>query len=305
MNNMAATIYIFLFIFGIFTGSFLNLISDRLPKGKKILFGRSECEFCHKPLGVKNLIPIFSFIFQKGKCSFCGKTLSYYYPFSELFTGVVFMLAGHISGFPYSIDTQSAFVLFYYIVVFSFFIAMFLTDVKFYLILDSLLIPAVTFVFLSSIIFRVLDLGNLYRNLSNDSIGVYLLKTDFFNSRVMYSLKDFGLVLLGASIIALFFLFLIFITKGRGMGFGDVKLGFLIGLVNGFPFGIIAIFLGFTLGAVYSVSLIFMKKKTMKDTIPFGPFLIMGSLLTFLFGPGLWEWYTQIGSISSILGIGF
>jgi leader peptidase (prepilin peptidase)/N-methyltransferase len=89
------------------------------------------------------------------------------------------------------------------------------------------------------------------------------------------------------------------------MGYGDVKLGFLIGLVNGFPFGIIAIFLGFTLGAVYSLSLIAFKKKTMKDTIAFGPFLIMGSLLTFLFGPALWEWYTQIGSISSILGMGF
>lgn len=215
------------------------------------------------------------------------------------------MLAGYVSGFPSNVNPQTAFILFYYIVVFSFFVAMFLTDIKYYLILDSLLIPAVAFVVFTSLIFRAIELGSLYRSLANDSFGVYLLETDYFNNKIIFSLKDFGLVLLGASIISLFFLFLIFITKGRGMGFGDVKLGFLIGLVNGFPFGIISIFLGFTLGAVYSLSLIFLKKKTMKDTIAFGPFLIMGSLLTFLFGSGLWNWYTQIGSISSILGLGF
>lgn len=302
---MAVVVFIFLFIFGLFTGSFLNLVSDRLPEKRKIVFGRSECDFCHKTLGVKNLIPLFSFIFQKGRCSFCGRKLSYYYPFSELLTGLVFMLAGYVSNFPYDLNAETAFVLFYYLVVFSFFVVMLLTDMKFYLILDSLLVPAVLFVLFTSVIFRVLDLSNLYKSLSVDTFGSYLLKTDYFNNRIIYSLKDFGLVLLGASLISLFFLFLIFITKGRGMGFGDVKLGFLIGLVNGFPFGFTAIFTGFVLGAVYSVSLIFMKKKTMKDTIAFGPFLIMGSLLTFLFGQGLWDWYTQIGSISSALGVGF
>ncbi|MBW6441793.1 prepilin peptidase [Patescibacteria group bacterium] len=302
---MQSLLFIMLFIFGAFTGSFLNLISDRLPNGRKIVFGRSICDFCKKNLKVKNLVPMFSFLFQKGKCSFCGEKLSFYYPFSEFFTGAVFMLAGYLSGFVNSVDYQSAFILLYYIIVFSFFVAMFLTDIKYYLILDSLIIPAVVFVFLSSVVFRGIDLINLHRQLSNDSLGVYLLRTDYFTNHVMYSLKDFGFVLLGASIISLFFLFLIFITRGRGMGFGDVKLGFLIGLVNGFPLSIIAIFLGFILGAVYSVSLIFMKKKSMKDTIAFGPFLIMGSLLTFLFGSSLWHWYIQIGSISSMLGVGF
>jgi len=301
---MQAVISIFLFIFGAFTGSFLNLISDRLPNGRKIVFGRSMCDFCKKTLRVKNLVPIFSFLFQRGKCSFCGEKLSFYYPFSEIFTGAVFILAGYLSSFVNVINSQTIFLLFYYLVIFSFFVTMFLTDIKYYLILDVLVIPAVVFVFLSSVIFRGLDLINLHKRLSSDTIGVYLLRTSYFTDNLGYSLKDLGLVILGAVLISLFFLFLIFITKGRGMGFGDVKLGFLIGLVNGFPLGIIAIFLGFTLGAVYSVTLIFMKKKSMKDTIAFGPFLIMGSLLTFLYGPGLWEWYTHIGNVSSILGVG-
>ncbi len=80
------------------------------------------------------------------------------------------------------------------------------------------------------------------------------------------------------------------------MGFGDVKLGFLIGLVNGFPFGIFSIFLGFVIGAVYSLLLMAVKKKTMKDTIPFGPFLIIGSVITLLFGPAIWEWYSNLSA---------
>jgi len=294
---MQAVVFIYLFIFGAFAGSFLNLISDRLPVGKKIVFGRSVCDFCKKTLKVKNLIPIFSFIFQKGRCSFCNKKLSFYHPFSELLTGVAFMLSGHLSKFSYEINAESVFLLFYYIVVFSFFIVMVLTDMKFCLILDSVIIPSIIFVFLTSVIFRFLDLSEIYNNLKNDSFGVYLLQTDFFTNRVILSLKDFGYVVGGAILIALFFQFLILITKGRGMGDADVKLGFLIGLVNGFPMAFMAVFMGYVLGAFYSVFLMLMKKKTMKDSIPFGPFLILGSVLILLFGNQIWLWYSGLGSL--------
>lgn len=294
---MQAVVFIYLFIFGAFAGSFLNLISDRLPIGKKIVFGRSVCDFCKKTLKVKNLIPVFSFIFQKGRCSFCNKKLSFYYPFSELLTGVAFMLSGHLSKFSYEINAESVFLLFYYIVVFSFFIVMVLTDMKFCLILDSVIIPSIIFVFLTSVIFRFLDLSEIYNNLKNDSFGVYLLQTDFFTNRVILSLKDFGYVVGGAILIALFFQFLILITKGRGMGDADVKLGFLIGLVNGFPMAFMAVFMGYVLGAFYSVFLMLMKKKTMKDSIPFGPFLILGSVLILLFGNQIWLWYSGLGSL--------
>ncbi len=296
MKNMQAALFIYLFIIGLFVGSFLNLVSDRLPNGKKFVFGRSKCDFCHETLKPKNLIPIFSFVFQKGRCSFCHKKLPLFYPLSEFMTGVSFVLAGHLSDFVYNPNVQSTILLFYYIVVFGFFITIFLTDVKYYLIPDSIVIPAIVFVFLSSVLFRVFDLVDLKRNLAADELGVYLLRTDYFNNHIFYSLKEFGFVLLGAIAISLFFLFLIFITKGRGMGFGDVKLGFLIGLVNGFPFGIFSIFLGFIVGAVYSLLLMLMKKKTIKDTIPFGPFLIIGSVITLLFGQTIWEWYSNLGA---------
>lgn len=294
---MQAVIFIYLFIFGAFIGSFLNLISDRLPEGREIIFGRSACDFCKKTLKVKNLIPIFSYVFQKGRCSFCNKKLSFYYPLSEFLTGVAFVLAGHLSGFFYEINANTAFLLFYYIVVLSFFIVMVLTDMKFCLILDSVIVPSIIFVFISSVLFRFLDLSEIHNNLKNDDFGVYLLQTDFFTNRVILSLKDFGYVIGGAVLIALFFRFLIYITKGRGMGDADVKLGFLIGLVNGFPMAFLAVFVGYILGAFYSVLLMLLRKKTLKDAIPFGPFLILGSVIVLLFGNQIWQWYSGLGGI--------
>jgi len=311
---MEAVYYIFLFIVGTFVGSFLNLVSDRLPKGQKVVFGRSHCDFCKKTLGLKNLVPIFSFIFQKGKCSFCKKKLSFYYIFSEIFTGMLFVLAGYLSGIAKGVSLSSLIFLIYYIVVFSFFVMMFLTDVKFCLILDSLIAPAIIFVLLTSIFVRVFNLVDLYKKLSADKFGVYLIKSGYWNNQLIYSLRDFGYVILSAVVVSLFFMFLVWITKGKGMGFGDVKLGFLIGLVNSLPLSygvpsvtrymyvIAAIFLGFILGAIYSVTLILLKKKSMKDTIAFGPFLITGSLLVFLFGNNLLDWYVNLGSVSILFG---
>ena len=291
---MQAIYYLFLFILGSFIGSFLNLVSDRLPKGKKIVFGHSKCDFCGKTLKPKNLIPLLSFFIQKCRCAFCKKKLSFYYPFSEALTGSAFALAGYVSSFVKVLSVDNFISLVFYLIVFSFFVTILLTDLKFCLIPDTLVFPAILFVLISFISTRVYDLCNLYHKLSTDKLGVYLIRVGYFKSHTIFATKDFGYLLLSSLIISLAFLFLVWITKGRGMGMGDVKLGFLIGLVNGFPISIVAIFLGFSLGAIYSLVLILVKKKTMKDTIPFGPFLIMGSVIALVYGSYLLEWYIQL-----------
>ena len=292
---MQAAYYIFVFIGGAFIGSFLNLVSDRLPKGEKIIVGRSKCDFCKKPLEPKNLFPIFSFLFQKGKCSFCKKKLSYYYPLSEVLAGLLFIVAGYLSRFfeVSSFTTLLAFI--FYAVLFSFYLIIFLTDLKECIIPDKVIYPAISFTVLYILFSRIYDFLNTRKALSNDKFGTYLIRVGYLNNQYIYALKNLGLVLLGAIIICLFFMFLVWLTKGRGMGWGDVKLGFLIGLVNGFPYGFEAIFFGFVLGALYSLVLILSKRKTMKDTIAFGPFLIMGSVLVLLYGVRIFDWYTSIG----------
>ena len=292
--QVATVYYILLFIAGTFFGSFLDLVSDRLISGEKLVFGRSKCDFCKKVLGIKNLMPIFSFVAQKGKCSFCKKRISLYYPFSEVLAGLLFVIAGYLSNFMQISDLSSFLAFLYYAILFCFFAVMFLTDLKFCLIPDAVVIPAIMFVFVSNIGIRVFDIYNLYHRLSADKFGAYLIKSGYWNNQLVYSAKDFGYVILSSVLISLFFLFLVWITKGKGMGLGDVKLGLLVGLVNGFPLNIIAIFLGFVIGAVYSLVLMSLGKKSLKDTVAFGPFLIIASLVTLTYGSNLLNWYVNL-----------
>lgn len=286
--------YLLLFIAGTFFGSFLNLVSDRLIHGDKLVFSRSKCDFCKKTLSARNLVPIISFIFQGGKCSFCRKRLSFYYPFSEVLTGLFFVFAGYLSNF-LEISSSFNFLIFlYYAILFCFFVVMFLTDLKFCLIPDSIVIPAIIFVFISNIIVRAYDLFSLHQSLSMDEFGTYLIRAGYWNNQLLYSAKDLGYIVFSSLLISLFFLFLVWITKGKGMGLGDVKLGFLIGLVNGFPLNIVAIFLGFIIGAIYSLVLMALGRKSIKDTVAFGPFLVIASLITLAYGSNLLNWYISL-----------
>ena len=83
---------IFLFVFGLIIGSFLNVIIYRLPRGMSIVLPRSHCPACSHRLGAKDLIPLFSFIFQKGRCRYCGAIIPWRYPVVELLTGILTVL---------------------------------------------------------------------------------------------------------------------------------------------------------------------------------------------------------------------
>lgn len=91
--------------------------------------------------------------------------------------------------------------------------------------------------------------------------------------------------------VAAFFLFLFFITKGRGMGFGDVKLVFLLGLILGFPNIVVALYFAFLTGAAIGIILMLGGKKSLKSHVPFGPFLILGTLFALLYGSRVMSWW--------------
>lgn len=291
---MAVVYYVLVFISGLFFGSFFNLISDRIIKNKSIVFGGSKCDFCKKRLKPKNLIPLLSFVIQRGKCEYCNKKLSFYYPISEILTGLLFLAAAYYSHLFDFYNLNSVIIFFFLTVVFSFYIIMFLSDTKYFIIPDKVIYPAIIFVLVFILLNFLVDVYLVREGILSSSMGAYLVESGFLKNQIFYIFKQFGVVLLSSFCISLFFLFLIFITKGKGMGGGDVKLGFLIGMFNGFPYNILAIFLGFVFGSIISVVLIALKKKTMKDIIPFGPFLIMGSLVTFFFGPELLSWYFNL-----------
>ena len=259
----------FIFIIGICIGSFLNVLIDRLPSNKSIL-GRSHCEFCKKELKWKDLIPVASFVYLKGRCRYCHTPLSYQYPAVEIITGVLFvstyliLISGGIFNFQFSIfneiiNHKSLIIsLVYYLIIVSAFIVVFFADLKYGIIPDKILIPT-----------AVISLA-------------YIAFSIFYplSSNVQFSIFNH---LLSAVAAFLFFLFIYLVTRGRGMGFGDVKLAFVIGLILGFPGIVLAIYIAFLTGGLVGIILILWKKKKLKSAVPFGPFLIIGAFTALFF----------------------
>lgn len=245
MEFEALLYFFFFFILGLFVGSFLCLTADRIIRDETFLKGRSYCEYCKHTLSFWDLFPVASFLFMGGKCRYCQKKLSWRYPFSEVTTGVVFVLtymAIGISSFPQ---------LLFYLFVVSALLVILLSDVQYGIIPDKIVYP----LFLFILLFRVLT-------------GEHMYATFFLSS-------------LGSGV---FFLLLFLLTKGKGMGFGDVKFSFVIGFLLGFPATVYALYIAFLTGAFVSLILILWRRKQIKSTIPFGPFLVVGTMIV-LFSP--------------------
>lgn len=284
-------VYSFLFILGSCIGSFLNVISDRLENGESILFGRSHCESCKNKLHAHDLIPVFSFMLLRGRCRYCKEKLSYTYLLSELLTGSIFVFTAFHLNLIKDLNNFSVLSYVYLLIVFCAYIIILLSDFKFRLIPDKVVVPAIILISGALIFNGFFTYFSTYARLKSDPLGIYLIKVGYMGNVLHPLITGTVYVLVSSILIALFFWFLIFITKGRGMGFGDVKLGFLIGLFNGWPNSILAIFLGFFSGAVFSLILMLFGKKGMKDTIAFGPFLILGSFVSFFWGSQIIKWY--------------
>ncbi len=243
------TIYVFLI--GTAIGSFLNVLIDRLPHEKSIM-GRSQCDHCRRTLTVIDLFPIISFVILRGKCRTCKKTLSIQYPLVELLTGVCFALVWAI-GYQqpvwwetsYDMVWRSVLIPISYMFIASSLIVMLVADFKYQIIPDEMQI------------LLILAAGLLKIALGNP------LQIIFFS------------VVEGVAVFLPIFLIYL-ITKGKGMGFGDVKLAFGMGFFLGIKSGLLALYFGFIFGAVYGTILILLKKKKMKSKIAFGPFLILG-----------------------------
>jgi len=250
----------FFFLLGLLVGSFLNCVVYRIKENKSFLKGFSFCPSCFHRLEAKDLFPILSFFFLKGKCRYCKQRISFQYPLVELVTGLLFLAV--------FLSSDGAIPLIFSLIIFSFFIVIFVYDLKYYLIPDKVIYPAI-------------GAAAVYQAFSAfDSFG---WNPETLNVLLPYILSGLGL--------ALFFFSIWFVSRGKWIGFGDVKLGFLIGLFLGFPGVAVALFLGCAIGAIIGVGLIALKKKSLKSEVPFGPFLAVGTLISYFFCEKIVSWY--------------
>ena len=260
---------LFFFLIGIVFGSFLNVVIVRSIREESWVSGRSHCDSCNVGIAWYDNIPLLSYFLLKGRCRQCREAISLSHPVVEGLTGILFVwwYAGLFLFFKL---TQEPFVILqplFWLVVAVILIVIFFTDIMVYLIPDSAVVAL-----------SVVVLG--YR-LALLAAGI-MQPIDF-----MYSL-------LGMVMAVLFFFSLWFFTKGRGFGFGDVKLIAPLALLMGWPALIVGIFAAFISGAVVGVVLLSLGKRTMKQPIPFGPFLIFGTVVALLWGHSISSWYLSL-----------
>lgn len=253
--NFVTTVF---FIVGTAVGSFLNVLIDRIPKGKSVSRGRSKCDKCYKTLSAIDLIPVVSYLLLRGKCRHCNSSISAYYPVVELATGFLFSFTAW-----WLIGKDSFLELVFSLFILSALTVIFFADLKYRIVPDKILYPAIVFSLL------------------------YLMLTGIGGAPAFDSSTKSSIInnLSSGTLSFLFFFLLHSITRGRGMGFGDVKLSFLIGLFLGFPKIVFALYTAFLTGAMVSAILVVAgKKKIIGDTIPFAPFLVTGTVISYFYG---------------------
>jgi prepilin signal peptidase PulO-like enzyme (type II secretory pathway) len=239
-------------VLGLIVGSFLNVVILRIDTGLGF-GGRSKCFSCGKDLAWYELVPVFSFLAQKGKCRGCKGKISVQYPLVELITTILF----------YLIYKKFAVV---------FLIAPLWISVVFSLALFALVS--------SLIIISVFDIHHK----QIPTVPLLLFYAFVIGSHVVLSTDGYLVQLIHGVVVASPFLALWAISRGRWLGFGDVLLALGIGWWLGLSSGFAAVLLSFWIGAAVSIVLMIASKKhSMKTAIPFGPFLALGALLSFLY----------------------
>jgi prepilin signal peptidase PulO-like enzyme (type II secretory pathway) len=256
---MEIVFWIIIFALGLCFGSFVNMLVYRTAKQYGILknkkvdikSNRSFCDYCGNQLSWYENIPVLSWLIQMGKTRCCQKKLPVSYPVVEIMMGILFLIFWIFwASHASPLQTGIGFV----IMVLLVFSAVF--DWKYMILPDF-----------STGILIICGLILIWASRSGGTPIYYYL---------LLALVSSG-----------FLLIINLITKGKGMGMGDVKFAIFMGLFLGYPNIIIAFYVAFIVGAIYGVVLMIFKKAKKKSQVPFGPFLILGTLVAWFGGSNI------------------
>jgi leader peptidase (prepilin peptidase)/N-methyltransferase len=245
---------VLIFILGLIVGSFSNVCIYRIPRNESIIYPASHCPKCRSNISPKDNIPLLSYILLKGRCRNCKSKISIQYPIVELLTGLIYL----IIYLAYGLSVQTLI----YIILSSALITIAFIDLNEQIVPDVISLPGIVIGFIIS----------------------------FFVPYILFINSALGVVV-GGGIILIIGLAGSVIFKKEAMGGGDVKLAAMIGAFLGWRYIVISLFLGFFLGALAGIILIMAKIKSREDVVPFGPFIVLGSLITLLWGEKIISWY--------------
>jgi leader peptidase (prepilin peptidase)/N-methyltransferase len=262
---MDIVISILLFIIGAVFGSFYNVVICRVPEGKSIIVPRSSCGSCGSVLKAKDLIPVLSYIMLRGKCRYCKSFISIQYTVVELLSAFLFVTL--FIKFCLTIE------LLFSIYLMSVLLIVFFIDLKHKIIPNGLVIAAL-------------------------AGGAVFFIIRFWYDDVILAGDPWYSPLLGMVVTSSFLLLVALIGmavyKVDALGMGDVKIFLPIGLFLGLKLGLAALVLSVFLGGFTGLVLLLTKTKTRKSQIPFGPFIVIGTFLSLLFGHDILMWYMDM-----------
>lgn len=268
-------------LFGLIFGSAINAIVWRIKVGKSWTKGRSECFECGHVLKAADLVPVVSWLMLGGKCRYCRKPIKDH-PVVELLTGLLFALSAYVlapGSTDYGVGSDLTLGLLPTLEV---------VRLGFWLVMLTLLI-----------ILAVYDARWL---ILPDKIMVPLISVALVYSATMAYMTGSRQVLLGALFAAVLaggaFFVIVAVSKGRAMGGGDIKLAFAMGLMLGLKGVAVALLVAFNAAAILGVALIAMKLRKRHDQIPFGPFLVGGAIVGFLWAADLVQWYLRLNGLA-------
>lgn len=250
-------IVVFFVVYGLLIGSFCNVVIHRLRTGEDIVLQRSHCPKCKNEIAWRDNVPVIGYILLRGKCRYCKKPISIQYPLVELLVGILFGFIGYfyVTGV---IELLTVAIL--YALAMASLVVILVYDAKYMEIPMTVMWIAIALLFAANVVM------------------------DLYGGAVRVDLWDSVTVTHGISTVVAFCFFfgLSYVSDETWMGYGDAFVAIAIGLLLGPMATFIALLIAFCVGAIYGVTLMAMHRKTMKSEVPFGPFLIMGMIVTFL-----------------------
>ena len=251
-------------ILGLLFGSFVNALVWRLHEKRNWVSERSECPHCHHVLAPKDLVPVLSWLWLGGKCRYCRKPIPDS-PLVELATASLFVVSYLF--WPQPLQGGEWFVFSCWMIFLVGFVALAVYDLKWFLLPNVIVFPLIGLAF-AHVIGKLLLGGGWQEALGS---------------------------LAGAGVMSGLFYLIFALSKGQWIGFGDVKLAIVLGILAGgvLP-ALLVLFVASVLGTLVSLPLVLAGRANRKSRLPFGPMLITGTVVVVLFGQAIIDWYSKL-----------